>query len=79
MFAVVEFQETSEVEVVPIDWLTNDGKLCSWHSISGVGAAQKIAKAVQNKVEPTGQLGEVHHKAHHVQDRYIKILLLILR
>ncbi len=52
MFAVVEFKEKAEVEVVPLNWISKDGKFCSWPSITGAGAAQKISKAVQNKVEP---------------------------
>ena len=53
MFTVVEFRDSAEVEVVPINWLQNEGKTCLWPSISGLGASTKVTKAIQNRLEPS--------------------------
>lgn len=49
-FAVVEFTEEKEVEVVPVKWLSTDMKICFWPAFK---TQAKLRMAVLQMVNPT--------------------------
>lgn len=51
MYAVIEFEHSMDIEVIPSSWLQKEDKQCLWPRHLQ-GASCKLAKAIQNRLEP---------------------------
>lgn len=51
-YAVVEFPEEEEVDVVPLTWLTDNEQKYRWPVLKSI---KKVQLAVKNAIQPTAE------------------------